>query len=91
MKNMKLLIIGAGSIGKRHIRNSLKIGINPSNLVVMDTRKDRLREVQKLGLKNIHNNFKKHIKENFDAAIICSPTSMHIEQSIEIAKLKNIY
>ena len=88
MRNLKLLIVGAGSIGKRHTRNLIKIGIKPTNLIVMDTRKDRLNEVHNLGVNNTHNNFEKALKEDFDAAIICSPTSMHIDQSIKIAKLK---
>ena len=88
MQNIKLLIVGAGSIGKRHIRNALKIGLSKENIIVVDTRKDRLEEVKKLGIKLFFNDFDKAIKEDFDAGIICSPTSLHIKHSIKLAELK---
>ena len=88
IKNIKLLVIGCGSIGKRHIRNAISIGVNPSNIISVDDRLDRLSEVKKIGVKNTFNKLDLALKKNFDAAIICSPTSMHISQSIKIAKLK---
>ncbi|MDC0391183.1 Gfo/Idh/MocA family oxidoreductase [Candidatus Pelagibacter ubique] len=88
MKNIKIFIVGAGSIGKRHIRNAISIGINPDNIISLDKRDDRLEEVKKLGVKKTFKDFDLAIKEDFDAAIICSPTSMHIEQSLKLAKLK---
>ena len=88
MKNIKIFIVGAGSIGKRHIRNSISIGINPDNIISLDKRDDRLEEVKQLGVKKVFKDFDLAIKEEFDAAIICSPTSMHIEQSLKLAKLK---
>lgn len=80
--------MGAGSIGKRHIRNAISIGINPDNIISLDTRDDRIDEVKKLGVKKTYKNFGEALKEDFDAAIVCSPTSMHIEQSIKLAQLK---
>ena len=88
MKNVKLLVVGAGSIGKRHIRNAITMGVNPNNIISIDKRVDRIKEVKKLGIKKTYNNFDKALKEDFDAAIICSPTSFHISQSIKIAKMK---
>ncbi len=87
MKNIKLFVVGAGSIGKRHVRNAISLGISPDNIISLDKRDDRLEEVRELGVKNLFKDFDIAIKENFDAAIICSPTSMHIEQSLKLAKL----
>ena len=50
MNNVKLLIIGAGSIGKRHIKNAINLGISVNNIVVMDPREDRIEEVKKIGV-----------------------------------------
>ena len=50
--------------------------------------KKRLNEVKKLGLIKLFKNFDHALKEEFDAAIICSPTSLHISQSIKLAKKK---
>ncbi len=87
MENTKLFIVGAGSIGKRHIRNAISIGVKPENIISLDTRDDRLNEVKELGIKKVYNNFDKALVEEFDAAIICSPTSLHLEQSLKLAKL----
>ena len=38
---MKFLCIGAGSIGKRHMRNLVSIGIKPDNISAIDPREDR--------------------------------------------------
>lgn len=51
MKNVKLLVVGAGSIGKRHIRNAITMGVNPNNIISIDKRVDRIKEVKKLGIK----------------------------------------
>ena len=50
---MNILVVGAGSIGKRHLRNLIQIGISTSNLIVVETRGDRRAEVQSLGIDNI--------------------------------------
>ena len=88
MNNVKLLIIGAGSIGKRHIKNAINLGISVNNIVVMDPREDRIEEVKKIGVIKTFTDFDLSLKEQFDAAIICSPTSLHIKQAIELARLK---
>ncbi len=88
---MNILVVGAGSIGKRHLKNLLHIGIDTSNLIVVETRDDRRAEVQSLGLDNIFQSIDDAtLNHKIDAAIICSPTSLHIEHAIEIAK-KNIH
>ena len=85
-KDLKILVVGCGSIGKRHIRNAVFLGIDPLNIVALDTRDDRIEEVINLGVKNVKKNFNKALKEDFDVAIICSPTSLHLNQSLELAK-----
>tara|TARA_B100001057_G_scaffold497538_1_gene601911 strand:- start:757 stop:1761 length:1005 start_codon:yes stop_codon:yes gene_type:complete len=87
MENIKLFIVGAGSIGKRHIRNAISIGVLPENIISLDTRDDRLNEVKELGIKKVYKDFDKALEEEFDAAIICSPTSLHLEQSLKLAKI----
>ena len=83
---MKFLCIGSGSIGKRHIRNLLTIGIDPNDIAAVDPREDRLREVENLGINTIYSSFENALNSGkYDAAIVCSPTSMHIEQGIELA------
>lgn len=85
---LKFLIVGLGSIGKRHIRNLIKLKVSPSNIFGFDIREDRINESKKLGI----NNFLKKIEDikygDFHGAFICSPTSLHISQAIILAKKK---
>lgn len=78
----KLLIVGLGSIGKRHLTNFLKY---TKNIDVCDTRIDRLNEVKKkFNIENYYNNLDKAFKiSNYDAVLICTPPSSHLN----IAKL----
>tara|TARA_B100000989_G_scaffold299039_1_gene292367 strand:- start:18052 stop:19044 length:993 start_codon:yes stop_codon:yes gene_type:complete len=83
---MKFLCIGSGSIGKRHMRNLISIGIKPDDISALDPREDRRQEITNLGIKNIYQNLDEALLKKYDAAIICSPTNLHISQGIQIAK-----
>ena len=84
---MKYLCIGSGSIGKRHMRNLLAMGVSPTNIVATDPRIDRIDEVRAMGIERVYTTFEEGLKaDKFDAAVICSPTNLHIEQGIELAK-----
>lgn len=84
---MNILILGCGSIGKRHIKNLIKIGCNPKKITGLDPRIDRLNQVKKLGISTTSSSLKKLLKkEKFFASIVCSPTNFHIKQGILLAK-----
>ena len=84
MKEKPLLIIGAGSIGERHITVLQKLGY--LNLFVYRQRN--------LPLRNVNSNTIKVITDFNDvhnikpiAAFICTPTSQHISQAITCSEL----
>jgi predicted dehydrogenase len=83
---MRALVVGGGSIGKRHLDNLIKLGISPLAVVEPDSR--RLEEVCKKtcpspeGFLTIEEGLK--WKPNF--VIICSPSNLHVEQAIKAAK-----
>lgn len=85
---MKFLVVGAGSIGKRHMRNLLSIGYSHSDIAAVDTRVDRQQELKDLlGINAIFSSLDDALAAStFDAAIVCSPTSCHIPQAIQLAK-----
>ncbi len=85
---MKFLIVGLGSIGKRHIRNLLSLKIKRENIFGFDPRNDRINEAKKIGLSNFVKDLKEIKKEEFIGAFICSPTSMHIKQAIILGNKK---
>jgi len=92
---MNILIIGLGSIGQRHLRNILKL--YPSAKIYAYSRKfktpflNNANQALNLSLKNkykinyIHN-LKNLIKLNLNAALVCSPSSLHINESILLLK-----
>ena len=85
---MSILVIGSGSIGKRHIKNLIGIGYNKDDISAVDTREDRIAEVKALGINSTFASFEESIKnKKYEKAIICSPTSMHIDQATKLAEL----
>mgnify|MGYP000264607241 CR=1 FL=1 len=83
---MKFLVVGLGSIGKRHIKNLLKLKIKKQDIFGFDPREDRIKEARDIGILNFVKNLDNVKKKEFDGAFICSPTSMHIDHSIILAK-----
>lgn len=81
---MRILVVGCGSIGKRHIRN-LK-AINAGEIIAFDVMPDRCAEVEKdYGIRAYHN-LEEAIALKPDIAVICTPTSLHIPPAITAAK-----
>src|SRR3989338_9031620 len=74
---MKILIIGAGSIGTRHLKNLLKLGYK--NLVVSDPDEKKLKVAALLGNFSLYKNAKTAIeKERPNIVFICNPTHLHV-------------
>lgn len=70
---MKLLIIGSGSIGTRHIRNILNLGYDDITVI---SRSGVLKE--EFSHLKVFTNIADAVKGNvFDAAVICTPTAQH--------------
>jgi len=80
--NLKILIIGYGSIGKRHTKNLLKM----KNYQISICTKNN--EVQKLKKKDvkIFKTVNDTLKENFDVVVICNETSLHVKTAIKFAQ-----
>lgn len=82
---MRIAVVGTGSIGKRHIGNLLASGVPACDIVAMDTREDRRQETGSRFGVEVHASFEELLGVDFDAALICSPTSEHIRQSLPLA------
>jgi predicted dehydrogenase len=82
---MKLLVVGSGSIGKRHLNNFRTIGVKEIGAV--DPRPDRRQEIEQRfpGVK-AYESLEAALVDKYDAAVIASPTSLHIPQAIALAK-----
>ncbi len=72
---MKAIVIGLGSIGKRHAQNLMSLGVS----VVGLEPNAEMRTLQIEYVDSIEN-------ATADIAFICSPTDMHIKQALKCAK-----
>lgn len=80
MNNEKpILIIGAGSIGERHIRNLSAAGF--SNLSVYRQRNLPFRNIGH-AVPKVITDWETVLEQQFYAAFICTPTAQHIDQAI---------
>jgi predicted dehydrogenase len=81
MKQRHFLIVGTGSVGKRHARNLHGLGCAVST---MDPRSDRREELRgELPLGGAYASLEEAMgAARFDGLVICSPPSFHVEQAM---------
>ncbi len=80
----RLAIIGLGSIGKRHLR--LIAEIRPDiEIIVMRSGHGSVCKEEQLATKIVHS-VDEVVNEGVQAAIVSSPATLHLEQSLELAK-----
>jgi predicted dehydrogenase len=82
---MKILIVGYGSIGKRHTNNLLNIG--NAEIIVCSKNKESFKLIKK-GIK-IFTSLEDALKEKPDISIICNETSFHVKTAIKLAKINS--
>ena len=79
--NKKVLIIGYGSIGKRHARNLLELGFKP---YILTRYPDKLNA-------NFIDDIKLIEPDKINHCIICTPTARHLDDFIKcIGSIKTI-
>jgi predicted dehydrogenase len=90
MINMRILVIGLGSMGKRRIRNLKRLGY--SNIIGFDSREDRRIETsRKYGIKTF-SNLEEVLKKKPDMMIISTPPNHHLKYAnIAIKKKINFF
>jgi predicted dehydrogenase len=82
--NMKFLICGLGSIGRRHFRNLIALG--EKDIILLRTRKATLPDDELAGYPvetDIHEALKNHKP---DAVIVANPTALHLDVAIPAAE-----
>lgn len=90
MKVKTALIIGAGSIGQRHISNLKKIGIN--KITALRSNKGHFKQLPKnFGVHEVFS-WEEAINIKPDVAIISNPSSLHVEAALKISRhVKGIF
>jgi len=84
-----ILIVGTGSIGQKHAKNANSLGVE--KIILVDINPERVRKFAKeINTELVYQDYKKAIEENPDieAAIISTPSSLHIEPAEFLAEHK---
>lgn len=82
---MHVLIIGAGGIGKRHIRGYLKTG-RAEVFIVEPDREKRIQVLSDYDLSGGYAELDDADLEVFDAAVICAPAHLHVPLATRCAE-----
>jgi len=84
--SQKILIIGAGSIGQRHLRNLLSLGYR--DIFVAEIDKDKRDEIKSKYKIKIFSDYKNALKESWDAVFICAPPAFNIKIAGDILNVQ---
>jgi predicted dehydrogenase len=81
-QHLSFLIIGLGSVGKRHLRNLAALGVEKITVL---RRENKLPDDRDLPSFKIETDLNIALAKKPDVVIITSPTALHIEQAIAAA------
>ncbi|MBI5902404.1 MAG: Gfo/Idh/MocA family oxidoreductase [Deltaproteobacteria bacterium] len=87
ISDMKVLVIGCGSIGRRHLKNLNSIGVR--NFILCDTDMGRLKEAGAVITGDrplLTTDFKEALSAGPHAAVVATPSSLHLHMGLELAK-----
>lgn len=80
---MKVLVIGMGSVGRRHVENLLSLGVE---VYAFKYRSELSNELSKQYCINIFNSLDKALDSGQDSAVIANRTDQHVSVAIAAAK-----
>ncbi len=81
---MKFVVVGCGSIGKRHIRNLLALG---HEVTAYNRGEARRMEVERIFAIPVYGRLREALENcRADAVVIATPQSLHVEQALEAAR-----
>lgn len=80
----RVLVIGCGSIGTRHIHNLLRLGVK--TVVAYDSRADRRQEVSRRFPVEVVETMPQAWTHHPTAAVIAIPTSLHVPAALDAAE-----
>jgi predicted dehydrogenase len=76
---MKALVVGCGSIGKRHMRLLQSLSVD---VVGVDPRADRRQEVAATLGATTFPDCATALRDDYDIALICTPTRLHVDDAL---------
>lgn len=81
---MLILIVGCGSVGKRHIRNLR--ALEAGDIIAHDAKPERCYEVEQEYGVQTYNNLDEALTQKPEVALVCTPTSLHISPALSAAQ-----
>ncbi len=81
---MLWLVVGSGSIGRRHISNLKKLGVE--DIIAQDVMPERCREIEREFRIKTFDSLEKAFLQKPQVALICTPTGLHLQQAILAAQ-----
>jgi len=81
---MTPLIVGCGSIGRRHLRNLLSLGVD--ELIACDVRADRADQVSREYGVPAFVDLQRALEQGPDVVFVCTPTSLHLQVALAAAE-----
>jgi predicted dehydrogenase len=81
----KFLVVGCGSIGRRHLANLQTLGVR--DIIAFDIVEERRHEVAQKFHVSVYKDYEEALAQGARATLICSPTRLHLEQSLRAAEL----
>lgn len=82
-KKLKVLVVGAGSVGRRHIENLLSFGVEVSAFRYRSELRDELSKQYSI---NVFSSLEEAFNSSQDAVIIANRTDQHIPVALNAAK-----
>jgi predicted dehydrogenase len=80
---MKILVLGCGSVGKRHIKNL--ISMNAGQIFAHDVDQSRLKKIREEFLVETLTSTDEALdRGDFDTAFICTPPRLHVTQALRL-------
>lgn len=84
IKDFKFLLVGAGSIGSRHLRNLLQLGVR--DVEVCEPTAESRRKLAEWFQGPVHSKLSTALKSRPNVALITTPTHLHTAAAISCAK-----
>ncbi|MFH1506865.1 MAG: Gfo/Idh/MocA family oxidoreductase [Candidatus Omnitrophota bacterium] len=81
---MKILVVGLGSIGSRHLSNLLGLGYK--NIILYRTKKSVMQNISRFSSLPVYHDIDDALTQKPDVAIIANPTSLHVNTALKCAK-----
>jgi len=80
---MKILIVGLGSVGRRHLRNLAALG--QTDLMLLRSGKSTLPDADLEGFPVVRD-LEAALRSKPDAAVIATPTALHLQSAVPLAR-----